>query len=101
VPLFLNLHELGTNIAGIFWGLWLFPMGYLVYKSGFLPRILGVGRCHGDAVACFAIRRSDPRISSLHPKRIAVEIANTVIGFRRCGRGSTMREILPDRAITG
>ncbi|MBN8694574.1 MAG: DUF4386 domain-containing protein [Bacteroidetes bacterium] len=26
----------------MFWGLWLFPFGYLVYKSGFIPRILGV-----------------------------------------------------------
>jgi hypothetical protein len=42
VLLFLDLHELGTDIAGIFWGLWLFPMGYLVFKSGFLPRILGI-----------------------------------------------------------
>lgn len=42
VPLFLDLHQLGISIAGIFWGLWLFPMGYLVLKSGFLPRILGV-----------------------------------------------------------
>jgi hypothetical protein len=40
--LFLNLHESGLNIAQIFWGLWLFPMGYLVYKSRFLPGILGV-----------------------------------------------------------
>ena len=42
VPLFLGLHEHGINIAGIFWGLWLFPMGYLVFKSGYIPRILGV-----------------------------------------------------------
>ena len=42
VPLFLDLHEHGINIAGIFWGLWLFPMGYLVFKSGYIPRILGV-----------------------------------------------------------
>ncbi len=42
VPLFLDLHGLGISIAGIFWGLWLFPMGYLVFKSGFLPKILGV-----------------------------------------------------------
>jgi hypothetical protein len=42
VPFFLNLHALGINIAVIFWGLWLFPMGYLVFKSGFLPRIIGV-----------------------------------------------------------
>jgi Domain of unknown function (DUF4386) len=40
--LFLQLHDIGINIAGIFWGLWLFPMGYLVFKSGFLPRILGI-----------------------------------------------------------
>lgn len=42
VSVFLNLHQLGISIAGIFWGLWLFPMGYLVFKSGFLPRILGI-----------------------------------------------------------
>ena len=42
VPLFLDLHEHGINIASIFWGLWLFPMGYLVFKSGFLPSILGI-----------------------------------------------------------
>jgi hypothetical protein len=42
MPLFLNLHQYGVSIAGVFWGLWLFPMGYLVIKSGFLPRILGV-----------------------------------------------------------
>jgi Domain of unknown function (DUF4386) len=40
--LFLNLHSQGLGIAAIFWGLWLFPLGLLVYRSGFLPRILGV-----------------------------------------------------------
>ena len=40
--LFLDLHRHGAYIAGIFFGLWLFPMGYLVLKSGFLPRILGI-----------------------------------------------------------
>ena len=40
--LFLGLHEYGIKIAGLFWGLWLFPMGYLVFRSGFLPWILGV-----------------------------------------------------------
>jgi hypothetical protein len=42
VSLFLNLHTIGIRIDEIFWGLWLFPMGYLVFKSGFLPGILGV-----------------------------------------------------------
>jgi Domain of unknown function (DUF4386) len=39
---FLKLHGNGFLIAEIFWGLWLFPFGALVYKSGFLPRLLGV-----------------------------------------------------------
>lgn len=29
-------------IAQFFWGLWLLPFGYLVFKSGFLPRFLGI-----------------------------------------------------------
>jgi len=40
--LFLNLRGGGFDLAGIFWGLWLFPLGMLVYRSGFLPRFLGV-----------------------------------------------------------
>jgi hypothetical protein len=40
--MFLNLHGYGFDIAGVFWGLWLFPLGLLVYRSGFLPRILGI-----------------------------------------------------------
>ena len=40
--LFLDLHRHGEDITGIFWGLWLFPLGYLVFKSGFIPRLLGI-----------------------------------------------------------
>jgi uncharacterized protein DUF4386 len=57
VYLFLRLHSQGLNIAQIFWGLWLFPMGYLVFKSGFLPRILGVLLmigCFGYVIQSFA-----------------------------------------------
>lgn len=39
---FLNLQQYGTTIVEIFWGLWLFPFGWLVFKSGFFPKILGV-----------------------------------------------------------
>jgi hypothetical protein len=42
VGLFLELHHYGIVIATLFWGLWLFPMGYLIYKSGFIPKFLGV-----------------------------------------------------------
>jgi len=39
---FLRLHGYGFLVAAIFWGLWLLPFGLLVYRSGFIPRILGV-----------------------------------------------------------
>jgi hypothetical protein len=54
---FLRLHGQGLNIAQIFWGLWLFPMGYLVLKSGFLPRILGILlmiACFGYVIQSFS-----------------------------------------------
>jgi hypothetical protein len=41
VPFVLRLHDHGLYIAHVFWGLWLVPLGWLVFRSGFLPRILG------------------------------------------------------------
>jgi hypothetical protein len=50
VFLFLDLQKHGYRIAQIFFGLWLFPLGYLSYKSGFIPKIIGVFLM----VACFS-----------------------------------------------
>ncbi len=38
--LMLNIN--GNIILVLFYGLWLLPLGYLVLKSGFLPKILGI-----------------------------------------------------------
>jgi hypothetical protein len=38
----LALREKGFLISQLFFGAWLFPLGYLVFKSGFLPKILGI-----------------------------------------------------------
>lgn len=40
--LFVRLHTQGIFIDEIFWGLWLFPFGLLVFRSGFMPRFIGV-----------------------------------------------------------
>jgi Domain of unknown function (DUF4386) len=40
--LFLDLHGHGFDVVEIFWGLWLLPMALLVYRSRFLPRLLGI-----------------------------------------------------------
>jgi hypothetical protein len=47
--LFLRLHHHGDLANEIFWGIWLLPFGLLVYKSRFLPRILGIWLM----IACF------------------------------------------------
>ena len=39
---FLDLREEGFTVAQLFYGVWLFPLGYLVFKSGFLPKFLGI-----------------------------------------------------------
>jgi len=40
--LFIRLNSWGIQIIQIFWGLWLFPFGLLVYRSRFIPKVLGV-----------------------------------------------------------
>jgi hypothetical protein len=40
--LFLRLHDHQNTAAEILWGLWLFPLAILTYRSRFLPRFLGV-----------------------------------------------------------
>ena len=39
---FLNLRSRGIAVESAFWGLWLFPFGILVIKSGFFPKLLGI-----------------------------------------------------------
>jgi uncharacterized protein DUF4386 len=39
---FLNLRDHQNTAAEILWGVWLLPLALLVYRSGFLPRFLGV-----------------------------------------------------------
>jgi hypothetical protein len=39
---FMRLHGQGLLIAGIFWGLWLFPLGLLILRSGFIPKVVGL-----------------------------------------------------------
>lgn len=39
---FLKINDYGVLTLEAFWGLWLFPLAILVYRSRFLPRFLGV-----------------------------------------------------------
>jgi hypothetical protein len=42
VLLLLDLHGHGYTLAGVFFGLWLLPLGYLGHRSGRLPRLLSI-----------------------------------------------------------
>ena len=42
VLFFLRLHNHGFILAQIFWGLWLFPFGIVIMRSGFIPRLVGI-----------------------------------------------------------
>ncbi len=79
VSLFLNLHEYGIYITSIFWGLWLLPMGYLVFKSGFLPRILGILLM----IACFGYLIDS--FGRLLLSNFDTTIVSTIVGFMLWG----------------
>src|SRR5664280_2523130 len=61
VLLLLDIQHYGFLIAQIFFGLWLMPLGYLVYRSGMFPKALGVtlivaGVCYlADMLVLFLI----------------------------------------------
>ena len=39
--LFMHLHAQGLQLAAVFWGLWLLPLGLLAIRCGFIPRVFG------------------------------------------------------------
>ncbi len=71
VMFFLDLHAHGIRVAQVFWGLWLFPLGYLIFKSGFLPRVLGIVvmiGCFGHLIDCaifFLLPHIDATVSQV------------------------------------
>ena len=39
--LFMHLHAQGLQLAAVFWGLWLLPLGLLALRCGFIPKVFG------------------------------------------------------------
>jgi uncharacterized protein DUF4386 len=73
---FLNLYKNGFLIAQFFFAAWLFPLGYLVFKSGYLPKILGVILM----IECFAWLFY-PFQFFLFPAYQAISYFSFVVGF--------------------
>jgi len=45
----MQLHAHGLQLAAFFWGLWLLPLGLVMLRSGFIPKVVG-----GCAIAASA-----------------------------------------------
>jgi hypothetical protein len=82
--LFLRLHSQGIIVASIFWGLWLFPFGMLVIRSGFIPRVFGfllmiAGAAYlASAFATLVLPRYAPVVSRI---ALPLEVAELPIIF--------------------
>jgi hypothetical protein len=69
--LMLDLQHYGYAIAGIFFGLWLVPLGYLTFKSGMFPKVLGIVLVVGgigylfDTLAAFVAPELTPIIHAI------------------------------------
>jgi hypothetical protein len=37
----MQLHAHGLQLAAFFWGLWLLPLGLVMLRSGFIPKVIG------------------------------------------------------------
>lgn len=94
IMVFLKLHEQGIWIVGIFWGLWLFPFGFLVIKSGFIPKIFGILLIIGcfayltDSLTAFLIPQHREIISKLIMLPLAAGEISTIfwlliVGIRK------------------
>jgi hypothetical protein len=74
--MFLRLHDYGVDVAQIFWGLWLVPFGILVFKSGFLPRILGALLI----IACFGYVSNSLGAFGVLPRAVSRVVGQLTIG---------------------
>jgi len=100
VMLLLDTQHHGVLIAQIFFGLWLAPLGYLVYRSELFPKALGIVLVVGticyliDVLALFVVPDLGQKIAAfiVIPSAIA-EVATVlyllVIGVRT-GKGERM-----------
>jgi hypothetical protein len=93
VQLFLNLHAYGYTANGIFFGAWCFVIGVLFFRSGFMPKLLGVGMMVAllgywtDLVVVFLAPALEPAVSPIAVMpaalaEIAVALWLTTMGGR-------------------
>ena len=100
VMLLLDTQHHGVLIAQIFFGLWLAPLGYLVYRSGLFPKALGIVLVVGtvcyliDVLALFLVPDLGQKIAAFivipsATAEVSTVLYMLVIGVRT-GKGERM-----------
>jgi len=85
VMLLLDTQHHGVLIAQIFFGLWLAPLGYLVYRSGLFPKALGIVLVVGtvcyliDVLALFLVPDLGQKIAAFIVIPSAIAEVSTVL----------------------
>jgi Domain of unknown function (DUF4386) len=104
VQLLLDTQHYGLLTAQIFFGLWLVPLGYLAYKSGWFPKALGVllvvgGGCY--LVDLFAAFLAPDLAKNIHA---FIVIPSTIaelwmVGYLLVVGVKTVKTVKPDERI--
>jgi Domain of unknown function (DUF4386) len=81
--LLLDLHGFGYLIAEVFFGLWLLPLGYVVARSGYFPRMLGIGLVIGSIsyLVSFGLSITAPAFTSDLSVLVAMPAAVAELAF--------------------
>ena len=80
----LHNYNNGIELVSIFWGLWLLPFGYLVFKSGLLPKVFGVllmAGCFGYLVNGFGALIYPPYDDTMVPSILSAPSGLGEIGI--------------------
>jgi Domain of unknown function (DUF4386) len=104
VLLLLDTQHYGLLTAQIFFGLWLVPLGYLAYKSGWFPKALGIllvvgGGCYlVDLLAAFLVPDLGQQIHAFIV--IPCAVAETwMVGYLLVIGVRTMAAVQPDEHV--
>lgn len=95
---FLDLHKYGYFIAQIFFGLWLLPLGYVGFKSGYFPRALSILvmlACVGHLIQYFQVFLFPGYDAITYPGLAIATIGEISLCFWLLIKGGTVSEIKP------
>lgn len=100
---FLNVKSYGTSAVMALWGLWLLPLGVLVFRSGFIPRVLGIFLIIG----CFgwlgisATSLLFPAYARMADQFTVVAVGEILIILWLVIVGARTRDVMPDHNVSG